>query len=587
MNQKNQSNNNQKNSKKAKKPSLILVISGILGIFCLLAIIFFLPRTNYQNKQSPSQKKANKSQTISTNKKQDICPYNEKSLVTSKHNYERADNYNLPAELKFEGFQPMVSKEIKENWTENRKELSELFLGVFWFWQKKLAGQQAKLKQTQVQQQKKEINFTTREEKNRLTQITLSNQLKNLQQEEKRVNDLSEKLLQKEKIITEQLEKYGQKEQRLEAKERELQKKEQENNQQFKKIKDNLDKQAQKEIKRSQAKLEEETTKIICLALEKYSSELVYSRTVSHLKIEDSRIMGRIIGRDGRNINLFRKITGTEVLIPEKIATRTLQRLINEQKISPLQIESIFQETNQEIEEIILQSGVEVLAELQIGSIHPELIKCLGKLKFRTSYGQNVLEHSLEVAKLAGSIAAELGLDINLARRAGLLHDIGKAIEDDGLSHVTSGIALAKQYKESAVVINAIASHHRNFPADNPYSLIVSAADTLSAARPGARGQQLEAYIARMENLEKLAHELPEVEKIYAFQAGREIWVIVNAQKVNDYQLLEISETLQNKIRERVIIPGEITVSVLRETKLIKKMNTFSQISSPKKKQNK
>ncbi|CAI2183919.1 15975_t:CDS:2 [Funneliformis geosporum] len=499
-------------------------------------------------KQSPSQKKVNKNQIISTNEKQDIYPYNEKSLVTSKHNYERADNYNPSAELKFE---------------ENGKKLSELFLGVFWFWQKKLAGQQAKLKQTQIKQQKKEINFTTHEEKNRLTQITLANQTKNLQQEEKRVNDLK---------ISQMEEKEAQETLFLRLKE---------------KIKDNLDKQAQKEIKRSQAKIEEETTKIICLALEKYSSELVYGRTVSHLKIEDSRIMGRIIGRDGRNINLFRKITGTEVLIPEKIATRTLQRLINEQKISPLQIENIFQETSQEIEEIILQSGVEVLAELQIGSIHPELIKCLGKLKFRTSYGQNVLEHSLEVAKLAGSIAAELGLDINLARRAGLLHDIGKAIEDDGLSHVTSGIALAKQYKESAVVINAIASHHRNFPADNPYSLIVSAADTLSAARPGARGQQLEAYIARMENLEKLAHELPEVEKIYAFQAGREIWVIVNAQKVNDYQLLEISEILQNKIRERVIIPGEIIISVLRETKLIKKMNTFSQISSPKKKQNK
>lgn len=327
------------------------------------------------------------------------------------------------------------------------------------------------------------------------------------------------------------------------------------------KIKESLDRQTQKEIKRSQARVEEETTKIICLALEKYSSELVYSRTVNHLKVDDSRTMGRIIGKDGRNINFFRKITGTEILIPEnndlrgkqkkvfgksktkkggqkeewvieiscfnslrrEIATRALQRLINEQKISPLQIESVFQEISQEVEEIILQSGNEVLNELQIGSIHPELIKYLGKLKFRTSYGQNVLEHSLEVAKLAGSIAAELGLDVNLAKRAGLLHDIGKAIEDDGLSHVTSGIALAKQYKESAVVINAIASHHRNFPADNPYSLIVSAADTLSAARPGARGQQLEAYIARMESLEKLAQEFPEVEKIYAFQAGREI----------------------------------------------------------------
>ena len=186
-------------------------------------------------------------------------------------------------------------------------------------------------------------------------------------------------------------------------------------------------------------------------------------------------------------------------------------------------MEAVFQEVSQEVDEIIRQSGEEVLHELQISSVHPELVKHLGKLKFRTSYGQNVLEHCLEVAKLAGSIAAELGLDINLAKRAGLFHDIGKSIEDDGLSHVTSGVIIAKQYKEPEVVINAIASHHRNFPADNHYSLIVMAADTLSAARPGARGQQLEAYLVRMESLEKLAKEFSEVEKIYAFQAGKEI----------------------------------------------------------------
>ncbi len=186
-------------------------------------------------------------------------------------------------------------------------------------------------------------------------------------------------------------------------------------------------------------------------------------------------------------------------------------------------METVFQGVSQEVDEIIRQSGEEVLHELQINSVHPELVKYLGKLKFRTSYGQNVLEHCLEVAKLAGNIAAELGLDVILAKRAGLFHDIGKAIEDDGISHVTSGVIIAKQYKESEVVINAIASHHRNFPADNPYSLIVMAADTLSAARPGARGQQLEAYLARMESLEKLAKEFSEVEKIYAFQAGKEI----------------------------------------------------------------
>ena len=206
-----------------------------------------------------------------------------------------------------------------------------------------------------------------------------------------------------------------------------------------------------------------------------------------------------------------------------EIATRTLQHLINEQKFSPLQMENTFQTISKEVDQIIIQSGEEVLAELQINSLHPELVKYLGKLRFRTSYGQNVLEHCLEVAELAGNIAVELGLEVDLARRAGLLHDIGKAVEDKEASHVISGMALAKQYHESNIVINAIASHHRDFPADNFYSLIVSAADTLSAARPGTRGQQLEAYLARMENLENLAQKIPGIKKIYAFQAGREI----------------------------------------------------------------
>ncbi|RHZ37652.1 Rnase Y domain-containing protein [endosymbiont GvMRE of Glomus versiforme] len=526
--------------------------------------------------------------------------------------------------------------------------LTLILLLIFWLWQKKLANQQEKLKKTQIQQQKKEINLITREEKLRLAQTSLAIQKKSLQKEEEKITNLNERLLQKGKIITEQIEKYDQKEQRLEEREKELHQKEQVNNNQLnqinklhqeveqklwevsqmdkkeaketlffrlkEKIKEDLDKQTQKEIKHNQEKVKEESTKIICLALEKYSSELVYSKTVNHLKTDDSRTVGRIIGKDGRNINFFRKLTGVDLLLNSEnevarrkpkeskkkeewiieiscfnslrreIATRTLQRLINEQKFSPLQMETVFQEVSQEVDEIIRQSGEEVLHELQISSVHPELVKHLGKLKFRTSYGQNVLEHCLEVAKMAANIAAELGLDINLAKRAGLFHDIGKSVEDDGLSHVTSGVIIAKQYKEPEIVINAIASHHRNFPADNPYSFIVMAADTLSAARPGARGQQLEAYISRMESLEKLAKEFSEVEKIYAFQAGKEIWVIVNAKKVSDYQLLEVSEAIQNKIREQIIVPGEIIISVLRETKFTQKMNTLPQIGKPKKK---
>ncbi len=305
----------------------------------------------------------------------------------------------------------------------------------------------------------------------------------------------------------------------------------------------NLENYTQREIQQQKRKLEQEITKIICLALEKYSTKLIFNKTVNHITVE-SKDLGRIIGRDGHKINFFRKITGTEIIINKEketdeegkciieissfnslrreIATRSLNRLIKEKKLTLLQIKSTFEEVSQEVEELIFQSGEEACRELKI--ILPDgLVKLLGKLRFRTSYGQTVLEHCLEVAKLSGYIASELNLEVQLAKRAGLLHDIGKAIEDEDFSHVKSGIALAKQYKEPPEVVNAIASHHRDFPADNLYSLIVSASDTLSAARPGARGLQLEAYIARMESIEKLAKDLPGVEKIYAFQAGREI----------------------------------------------------------------
>ena len=523
--------------------------------------------------------------------------------------------------------------------------LTLILVLAFWFWRQKIVQQQKQLSQIQLQQQKNSQALQKWEEKLHSTQISLTAQQKSLEKEETRINSLSENFSEKEKKLIEQIEKFQQKEQNLANLNQELNQKEktidklkQEANQKLweishlelneaqeilfsqlkEQMKDSLNKLAQQEIKQHQKKVEIETTKIICLALEKYSSELVYSKTVNYLKVNDSRTMGRIIGKDGRNINYFRKLTGVEVLInsendmetdqsrklkkskaskpkskinssPEEwiieiscfnslrreIATRTLQHLIQEQRISPLQIESVFQTISKEVEKIIIQSGEEVLTELQINSLHPELVKYLGKLRFRTSYGQNVLEHCLEVAKLAGNIAAELGLEVDLARRAGLLHDIGKAVEDEGISHVISGMALAKQYHEPSIVINAIASHHRDFPADNFYSLIVSAADTLSAARPGARGQQLEAYLARMESLENLTQEITGVKKIYAFQAGREIWALVDTKKVADYQMLEIAKTIQKKIREQIVVPGEITISILRETKLVRKISTF------------
>lgn len=356
-------------------------------------------------------------------------------------------------------------------------------------------SQKKELDKVQNQQQKKENELVFREKSLATTQNDLTAKQQIIQKEEDRVVKLSEKLLEKEKVVNEQIERYQQKEQRLEnideelkSREKEVNRLQQEAEQKIweisqmeaqeaqevlfsrlkEKIKNNLDTFVQQEIKKSQKNVEAQTAKIVCLALEKYSSEIVFNKTVNQLKVGSRQVMGRIIGKDGVNINLFRKVTGAEVIIGQEkegkkkeeltvevssfnslrreIATRTLARLLDEKRISPIQIENVFQQVSQEVDKIILESGEEVLKELQISFSHPELVRYLGKLKFRTSYGQNVLEHSLEVAKLSGTIAAELNLDVSLAKRAGLLHDIGKAVEGtDDISHVKSGIVIARQ----------------------------------------------------------------------------------------------------------------------------------------------
>jgi len=351
-----------------------------------------------------------------------------------------------------------------------------------------------------------------------------------------------------------------------------------------------LDKYKEERFKKTQREIEQKTTEIICLALEKSSSKLDFSKFTSTIKLENRQLTSKIIGKEGRNINAFRKVTGTEINIDRdsddltieissfnsfrrEVALKTLQSLIKEERFSPAQIESVFNRVSEEIDDLIVKSGEEIIKKLELFGIHPELIRLLGKLRFRTSYGQNVLNHSYEVAELSGNIASELGLDRKIASRAGLFHDIGKVIEEGGNSHVLNGIELAKKYKESEIVINAIASHHRDYPATNFYSLIVKAADKISAARPGARGYQLEAYVERMNNLENIAKDFPGIKKSYAFQAGREVWVIADAEKLNDYQTWEVSRKIKEKIKEKIIIPGEVTIHIIREKRFIQKLN--------------
>ncbi|WNE40841.1 MAG: Ribonuclease Y [Mycoplasmataceae bacterium] len=371
-----------------------------------------------------------------------------------------------------------------------------------------------------------------------------------------------------------------------------------------KEVEQDLERYKEEKIRKTEKEIDKESTKIICQALEKCSSELVFTKTTDTLQLENQQIISKIIGKEGRNINSFQQVTGTEIIIDKEsdepsvqissfnslrraIALQTLSNLVKEGRISPLQIEKTYQKVSSEIDEFIVKVGKEVLKELELNDVHPELIKHLGSLKYRTSYGQNVLKHCLEVAKIAGTIAAELNLDILLARRTGLFHDIGKSVEDGGnLSHVLSGISLAKKYQEPEEVINAIASHHRDFPPNNMYSLIILAADKLSAARPGARGYQQEAYLERMNNLENIANEFPGVKKSYAFQSGREVWVFADSEKLNDHKTWETARKIREKIKSDIIIPGEVTIYVIREKRFVQKLNNLKEISKPKKRKN-
>ncbi|MEG7979234.1 MAG: HDIG domain-containing protein [Mollicutes bacterium UO1] len=442
-----------------------------------------------------------------------------------------------------------------------------LFL-VFFTYLKRVYGSKSELKKLIHDQKRQEKKLKSREKKleNANKQLIIAQRKieaseRKLKQQERRNNEFANQLFRKEELFTQQLEVNSKKEKLVQGemeKIKEIKKqvidelervipmsKEEAKKNLFSLLKVEIDQELERykeeKIKRTEREVKEESTKIICLALEKCSSELVFDRTTNTLQVENRQIISKIIGKDGRNINAFQRVTGTEVIIDREsdeltvqissfnslrraIGLQTLHALIKEERFSPLQIEKTYQKISSETNELIIKNGLEVVKELELNDVHPELVEHLGQLKYRTSYGQNVLEHCLEVAKLAGSIAAELGLDVLLARRTGLFHDIGKAVEDGGgYSHVLSGVSLAKKHQESEIVINAIASHHRDSPPNNLYSLIILAADKLSAARPGARGYQLESYITRMSNLENIANDFPGIKKSYAFQAGREV----------------------------------------------------------------
>ncbi len=342
-------------------------------------------------------------------------------------------------------------------------------------------------------------------------------------------------------------------------------------------------------IRDANQKAKEETNKVakelLTYAVQKCAADHSQEITVSIVALPSDEMKGRIIGREGRNIKALETLTGVDLIIddtPEavvlsgfdplrrEVAKIALEKLIDDGRIHPAKIEEVVEKAKQELEETIKAEGERAVLETGVIGLHPDIVKLIGKLKYRTSYGQNVLNHSIEVSNLARIMAEELGLDAKLARRAGLLHDIGKALDHDMEgTHVEIGVEILKKYKENPLVINAVEAHHEDVEPQTLEAVLIQAADAISASRPGARRETLEAYIKRLQNLEEIADSFDGVEKSFAIQAGREIRILVKPDKINDDQMIILARDVSKKIENEMDYPGQIKVNVIRETRTV------------------
>lgn len=432
------------------------------------------------------------------------------------------------------------------------------------------------------------------------------------QQKRNQLENINEQLIKKSNNLVQKLELIEKRQKSLALKEQEVDKKVEEINQIYQKQRDELVRisgldveeaksdllsRLEKELKHEAGKIikgieeqakedgEKKARNIISLAIQRYASEYTVESTISVVSLPNEDMKGRIIGREGRNIRTFERIAGVDLIVddtPEaviisgfdpirrEIARIALEKLITDGRIQPARIEEVIENSRKIVENNIKEEGEKAVFDTNVRNVHPKLIITLGKLKYRTSYGQNVLQHSKEVAYLAGIMADELGLNVVFCKRAGLLHDIGKAadMEIEG-PHALIGADIARKNGETPKIVNAIAAHHEDEKPETVEAVLIQAADAISASRPGARREMLETYIKRLNQLEEIANSFEGVEKSFAIQAGREIRIIVNPEEIDDYLAAKLSRDISRKVEKNIDYPGQVKVNVIRETRSV------------------